>query len=144
MTEISLLRLYLMRALYAMVFVFLSTTIWPLMFNHQPSDLMHGVARSLLAALGVMMLWGIRYPVKMLPILLFELFWKFIWVLALGIPLWRKGPMSQDFADNMQACVVGVVLCLIAIPWGYVWRHYVLSPGDRWRSSASNPDATIA
>jgi hypothetical protein len=38
----------------------------------------------------------------------------------------------------MQASVVdttaGIVLCLIAIPWPYVWAHYVRAPGDRWRS----------
>jgi hypothetical protein len=21
----------------------------------------------------------------------------------------------------------------LIIPWGYVWRHYVKQPGDRWR-----------
>ena len=27
----------------------------------------------------------------------------------------------------------GVILMPIVIPWGYVWRHYVKAPGDRWR-----------
>jgi hypothetical protein len=136
MTELSTWRLYLMRALYLMMFLFLSTTIWPLMFSHAPWDMMHGVACSLLAALGAMALWGIRYPVKMLPILLFELLWKLVWVAALGIPLLRMGSMTADFAENMKACVVGVIFCLIAIPWAYVWRHYIRAPGDRWRNGA--------
>jgi len=27
---------------------------------------------------------------------------------------------------------MGVIFPLV-IPWGYVWRHYVKAPGDRWR-----------
>jgi hypothetical protein len=26
-----------------------------------------------------------------------------------------------------------VILMPIVIPWGYVWRHYVKAPGNRWR-----------
>jgi hypothetical protein len=34
--------------------------------------------------------------------------------------------------ESLFAVAVGVVVCIIAIPWMYVWRRYVVEPGDRW------------
>jgi len=53
--------------------------IWPLILHH-PANLGHmrGVVRSLLGALTLLCLLGVRYPVKMLPLLFFEFAWKAI------------------------------------------------------------------
>jgi hypothetical protein len=39
---------------------------------------MRGVVRSVLAAVSLLAVLGIRYPLKMLPLLFFELVWKTI------------------------------------------------------------------
>jgi hypothetical protein len=135
--DVSTLRLYLMRATYVMITLFLTTQIWPTLFHHKPWALMHGVANSLLAALAVLMALGIRYPVQMLPALLFELLWKAIWLAAVALPAWSANQqLDADTLETRKACVFGVVLCLIVIPWGYVLRHYVRKPGDRWARTA--------
>ena len=137
MTEVSTFRLYLMRAMYLLIFVGLGSEIWPAIIHHaKPWDLMHGVACSLLAALSVMMGLGIRYPLQMLPMLLFELLWKAIWLLAVALPLWSAHQLDPDTMDTFKACLMGVVLCLIVIPWPYVLANYVKKPGDRWRRVA--------
>jgi len=130
---VSTFRLYLLRATYLMISVFLVTQIWPLLFHHRPWSLMHGVAVSLLAAMAPLMLLGLRYPLKMLPILLFEFFWKTIWVVAIGLPLWSAGHVDADTFETIKACGMGVVICPIVIPWGYVFANYVKPRGDRWR-----------
>ena len=63
--------------------------IWPGLLN-PPEDLEHmrGVVWSLLAGVSLLALIGIRYPLQMLPVLLFELVWKSVWLLAIGLPLW--------------------------------------------------------
>jgi hypothetical protein len=33
----------------------------------------------------------------------------------------------------MKACLMGVVLFPLVIPWGYVLANYVKAPADRWR-----------
>jgi hypothetical protein len=137
MSEVSTFRLYLMRAMYLLIFVGLGSEIWPGIIHHaKPWDLMHGVACSLLAALSAMMALGIRYPLQMLPMLLFELLWKAIWLLAVGLPLWFAHQLDPDTMDTFKACLMGVVLCLIVIPWPYVLANYVKKPGDRWRRVA--------
>jgi hypothetical protein len=134
--DVSTFRLYLMRALYLLICVGLGSMIWPLMFHHKPWDLMHGVACSLLAALSALMALGIRYPVKMLPLLLFELLWKAIWLVALALPLWRANQLDANTMETVKACLMGIVLVPLVVPWPYVWANYVRKPGDRWGRSA--------
>ncbi len=118
--ELSTFRLNVMRLLYLMVFLFLASSIWPLLFNHKPWDVMHGVAICLLAALGFLMAFGLRYPVRMLPILLFEFLWKTIWTMAIGIPLWRAGQVDADTMETAKACIFGAIFCIGVVPWGFV------------------------
>jgi hypothetical protein len=132
-TDVSLLRLYALRIVYLMVATLMGAQIWPLVFQHRPwTDLMHGVAVSMLAAVTALCLLGLRYPLKMLPLLFVEMVWKTVWILAMGLPLWQSGHMDANAADTMQACLMGIVFPIV-IPWGYVWRNYVAAPGDRLR-----------
>lgn len=72
--EVSLLRLYLLRAAYLLFSVGLALVIWPtLLTEARGLPLMTGVVRSILAALSIFFALGIRYPLQMLPVLLFEL-----------------------------------------------------------------------
>jgi len=133
MNEVSILRLYLLRALYLLITVGLSFTIWPQILNHPtPWSLWHGVGCSLLAAVSVLAALGIRYPLKMLPVLFFELVWKSIWLLAVALPLWKAGKMDAVNLETTQNCLMGIIVPLV-IPWKYVWANYVKMPGDRWK-----------
>ena len=143
MTEVSTLRLYLMRALYLLICVGLGSEIWPGIIHHAIArDPTHGVATSLLAALSAMMALGIRYPLQMLPLLLFELLWKAIWLVAVALPLWSAHQLDPDTMETVKACLMGIVLCPIVIPWPYVLANYVKKPGDRWRRVAQGPAVT--
>lgn len=133
MSEVSLFRLYLLRAAYLMIALFLGASIWPGLVN-PAADWPHmsGVARALLAALGLVAVLGLRYPLQMLPLLLFETAWKAIWLLAIGIPLWRGGRLDGANLQTFQDCAVGVVLMVVILPWPYVFARYVRRQGDRW------------
>jgi len=76
---------------------------------------------------------GIRYPLKMLPVMLFEFLWKAVWVAAIGLPLWRAGKLDADAVETLKACLTGVILVPLIVPWPYFWANYVKAPGDRWR-----------
>ena len=65
--------------------------------------------------------------------LFYEFVWKAIWVVSFGLPLWLTDQLTADAADTMTACLLGVVLVPIVLPWGYVFRKYVREPGNRWR-----------
>ena len=134
MTEVSTLRLYLMRATYLLIFVGLGFTIWPGIIHHAKAvDLSDSVVSSLLAAVSVLAAFGIRYPLKMLPLLLFELIWKSIWLIAFALPLWSAHQIDAETGETFNACLMGIVILPIAIPWPYVLTTYVKKPGDRWK-----------
>ena len=133
MKEVSILRLYLMRAMYLLISVGLGFTIWPQILHHPtPWSLWHGVGCSLLGAVSILALLGIRYPLKMLPVFFFELIWKSIWLLAVALPLWTSNQMDADNLETAQNCLMAVIIPFV-IPWRYVWVNYVKMRGDRWK-----------
>jgi hypothetical protein len=132
MAEISTLRLYLLRACYLLIAVGLAAMIWPGILSHGDDvPHMNTAVRSLLGAVSLLSLLGLRYPLKMLPILFFEIIWKAIWILSFGLPLWRKGLLTGDFAETMFNCLATVII-LPFIPWDYVYRNYIGASGDPW------------
>ncbi|MBV8148503.1 MAG: hypothetical protein JO092_05375 [Candidatus Eremiobacteraeota bacterium] len=131
--DVSLFRLYLLRATYALIAIGMGMQVWPGIFHHDKLELTHGVVRSMLAGMTALMLLGLRYPLKMLPLLFFEFAWKFIWLASFALPLYLGHQMDPDVWDTVQACALGVVIVPIAIPWRYVFQNYVKQRGDRWR-----------
>ena len=129
--EVSLVRLYVLRATYLLLVVGLGTMIVPSLIDHAP--MARGVIASLLGGLWVLAFIGIKYPLQMLPLLMFEFAWKTIWLLAFGLPQWSTGQMPPTFSDDFQSIAFGVILMPIVIPWRYVYRHYLRQPADRWR-----------
>jgi hypothetical protein len=70
----------------------------------------------------------------MLPVLLFELVWKVLWLLASGIPAWR-GPGLDDYAFALFVpCIAAAIVVPVIIPWDVVYRLYIRAPADPWRS----------
>jgi hypothetical protein len=134
MSEVSIFRLNLLRAMYAFTFVGLVIFRWPGILNPPPGISNAGtVVAMVLGAMSLLAALGIRYPLKMLPLLFFELLWKVLWLLMWGLPLWFNEQLSPDSQETLISVLVGVVLVPLAIPWGYVFKQYVKAPGDPWR-----------
>ncbi len=133
-THVSTVRLALLRAVYALMGVGLALTIWPRIVTPPFTADPKSVIRALLGALAVLSLLGIRYPLRMLPLLLFELLWKVIWVLASGLPAWLGGRLDAYASETLFACLMGVVLVPLVMPWAYVDSHYIAARGEPWRS----------
>src|SRR5690349_9526773 len=95
MKPVSVLRLNLLRALYLLVVVGLGLTVWPQVFDPQRHwSLMGGVVQCMLAAFSALSILGLRYPLQMLPLLLWEVTWKVIWLSLVAYPLWSSGQMD--------------------------------------------------
>jgi hypothetical protein len=124
--EVSTVRLYLLRAMYVFMFVGLAIVKWPAILNPPPGLSNAGsVVGSVLGAISLLALLGIRYPVKMLPLLFFEFLWKFIWVLGWGLPPLLTAQLTPEAEQMLISCLVGVVLVPLVMPWGYVFKQYV-------------------
>jgi hypothetical protein len=132
MLTVSTVHLYLLRGVYLLIGVAEGVQIWPGIVQHPKLALMHGVARALLGALTLLSLLGVRYPIKMLPLLFFEITWKLIWLSAFALPLWLEHDVDPDTMQTIIACSL-VVIVIAVIPWHYVWEAYVKQSGDPWR-----------
>jgi Ni/Fe-hydrogenase subunit HybB-like protein len=128
---VSILRLNILRAAYLLLVVGLGAVTWPEILSHEVGS--RGVIPSLLAALSALALLGLLFPLKMLPLLMFELGWKVIWMIAYALPQWQAERFPPTFTEDAFAIGLGVILMPLAIPWAYVWRHYVKEPAERYR-----------
>jgi hypothetical protein len=139
MNEVSISRLYLLRATYLVMVVGLGAILWPLLLGApETAEHFRGVTWCLLSTVALLALLGLRYPLKMLPLLLFELVWKSTWLVTIGLPLRSSGQLVGEFGETWFANVLGLVIFPLVIPWGYVIRKYVREPGDRWTGSRSS------
>ncbi len=135
--EVSLPRLYFLRLGYLVIAVGLALVKWPLIINHDgPWPLFEGVTTCMLVALSLLWFLGVRYPLQLLPALLFELAWKIIWTIVVVIPAWRSEQLDPATLYVFYTCFV-VIIPAAVIPWRYVFTHYVTKPGDRWRSNTT-------
>jgi hypothetical protein len=137
MHEVSVFRLYVLRAMYGFIVVGLASFCWPGVLasgtHWGPTE---GMATCMIAAFSLMCLLGIRYPLQMLPVLLWEVTWKTMWLALVPFPQWMAGHVDEAIKPSVFACSM-VLLVYLAIPWGYVWRHYVRAGGTGWGWRAS-------
>jgi hypothetical protein len=137
MVEVSLFRLYLLRAMYLFIVVGFGIFIWPGILRHQgPWELMPSVVDCMLIAFWTLAVFGLRYPLQMLPVLLWEFVWKMVWLLAVGLPAWLGGRMDAGMQANAFACIFALLIPLV-LPWRYLVAHYVRKAGDPWRGAPS-------
>jgi hypothetical protein len=134
MSKFWTVRLYLLRLGYVVLALGLALMIWSgILFPGENVPHMNTVVRSMLGAVSLLAMVGIFYPLKMLPLMLFELFWKSIWLLAFGVKAWSAGNLSADAAQTFGDCVFGVIFVLIVVPWDYLFKRY-------WQSSENMHD----
>ncbi len=129
--EVPLWRLYVLRAMFLVFVVGGFIVHVPWLIDPEPDR--RGMIDGMLAGLWVMSFFGLRYPLQMLPIFLFEFVWKTIWLLAFGLPQWLAGRIDPQLSEDLWMIGLGPVVFGLIIPWGYVWRHYVKQPAERWR-----------
>ena len=140
---VSTLRLYLLRLLYLGNFVGLAMNVWPALLSpDKPIEPLHGVAFAFWAALSTLSGVGLRYPLKMLPVLFMQLFYKSVWLLTIALPTWSSGQWSSS--SLFKGMVLGAIADLLIIPWPYVFANYVRKPGDPWKlvTRRSSPGIT--
>jgi hypothetical protein len=131
--ELPLWRLHLMRLGYLMMGFGLAVVKWPVVIGYDHSmPLYEGVVAVLLTAMSLLAFLGLRYPVRLLPILLFETLWKLIWLSVVAAPAVATGEVDQAMSETIFSCSLVVVIAAV-IPWRYAWQQYVLAKGDRWR-----------
>jgi hypothetical protein len=124
---LSPLRLWIMRVPYFFTGVLFSLTVWGTLLAHWGTfEPVEGVAYAFWGALSLLALLGLRFPVKMLPILLMQSAYKATWIAAVGYPLLARGELGPDGEELLQANMIGIIIDAVAIPWLYVVRTFLV------------------
>jgi hypothetical protein len=89
-----------------------------------PQDpLIFGVVGSVWAAFGVLSIFGLRDPLKFVPVLLMQLFYKSIWIIGVVMPIFFRGDLSANDVVFVVGMLTYVIGDLIAIPFPYVFSQ---------------------
>ena len=149
--ELSKVRLYAMRSVYLFNAIVIGFGAWSELTNQRRLinggkswDLIYGIAFSLYAAYALLMLLGVRFPVRMLPLLLLQILYKTIWLIGVGYPLWSAGRLNPAAIGSIKFFASIVILDLIVIPWPYVFEKYAkaIFKIERKQGPPSNEQAT--
>jgi hypothetical protein len=129
---VALWRLYVLRACYAILGVGEGSEQVRAFLHHAPWTPGSGAAHSFLLALALLSLVGIRYPLAMLPLLVYEILWKMIWLCGVALPLWLANQFDAGTRQSFFQ-IAPVVILFPILPWGYMYSNYLKKPADRWR-----------
>lgn len=138
MTDPSVFRLNLLRAYYALMALGSFAVFWPDLVTHSPQwGIDNGAQYALLSALAPMALLGLRYPLRFLPLVIYEFLWKLLWFVFVAAPLYSAGQMNEGVWSNVFACSIAIVLTPIVMPWRYFWHTYATARAEPWRGTAT-------
>lgn len=121
------INIYLLRLFYFLMAAFVATDAWmTLITDEGPWDRFRALAFCVWAAYPTLAVLGLIHPLKMLPIMLFTIFYKALWLIVVAYPLWRTNALWGSPAEPMTRAFLPLPLLIIAVPWKYVFQNYVM------------------
>ncbi|SFW77852.1 hypothetical protein [Chitinophaga sancti] len=124
---VPIYKIYLLRLLYVLMFVFLGKDAWTFIFTHKGAwDPAEAMNFSIWASYSLLSFFGIFQPLRMLAIVMLEILYKSIWLIIVALPLWQAGHLMDSPASGMFMVFALVPLPVIAMPWKYFFRKYIL------------------
>jgi hypothetical protein len=121
------INIYLLRLLYTLMFLFLSYDSWTHIIRHTgPWDPANSAAWFMWGSCAFIAVIGIRRPLKMLPIVLFEIIYKTAWLIVIAYPLYQRNELTGTPAETMADNFMLVILPIVAMPWRYFFRTYIV------------------
>lgn len=123
------INIYLLRLLYFLMFAFVGFDAWNTIIDHQgPWDNTRAVAWCVWAAYATLSFFGLISPLRWLPIVIFMIFYKTLWLVVVAYPLWRDGSLAGSPAEEMAQIFIAAPFIALIVPWKYVFKNLILVP----------------
>ena len=120
------INIYLLRLLFLLVVVFVGSDSWSAILKHEgPWNHVRAAALCMWATYALLSIFGLFHPLKWLPLVIFEIIYKIIWLAVVAYPLWSANQLAGSPAEEMTHAFLWVILPIVAMPWGYAFRTYV-------------------
>ena len=121
------INIYLLKLLFTLMFFFLTYDSWSHIFHHTGHwDPANSAAWFMWGSCSVIAVIGIRRPLKMLPIVLFEIVYKTAWLIVVAYPLYQRNELAGTPTEGMAHNFMLVILPIVAMPWRYFFRTYIV------------------
>lgn len=115
-----------LRLFYLLMLLFVAPSAWQVLLTHQgPWDPLRAVAFAVWATYPGLALFGLFRPLRWLPILLFAIGYKSIWLGFVAYPMWAAGTLAGTQTGEIAQSFLALPLLVLVVPWGYAWRTYV-------------------
>lgn len=82
-----------------------------------------GMLGSVLIAIGLLAIPGLKHPLRFLPVLLLQLLYKLLWLLTVFLPLLISGQLTGYAILLMNIFVIYIAGALIAIPFAHLFAN---------------------
>src|SRR5688500_10828738 len=121
------IQIFAMRVAYLLVLITVGNIAWSRIFPHQGGwDPLVAAALSMWAGSSVLSFFGLINPLRWLPLLLFEIAYKTIWLATGPYPRWASNQRAGSPDEPMTQAYFWVFRPIVAMPWGHVVRTCVL------------------
>ena len=103
------INIYLLRLLFLLVVVFVASDSWSAILKHEGQrDHVRAAALCMWAAYSVLSIFGLINSLRWLPIVMFEIFYKIIWLVIVAYPLWSTNRLAGSPAEGMTHALYGL------------------------------------
>jgi len=124
-------RLNLMRGGYLLMGIGTVLVKGPMLLQVSSLPAIEGAQLCILIALALLAFLGVRYPIGMLPILMFEVLWKVLWLGLVAVPLLITNNLNGP-TESLLFSILFVIPIIALTPWDYVWKRFGTTDGERW------------
>lgn len=129
------INIFIMRLFFLLMFVFVGFDSWSSIISHQGQwHSISSVALCVWAAYSTMSILGVFHTLQMLPIMLFMIFYKTLWLIVVALPLWVSNQLAGSEVEGMANVFIWVIIPIVGMPWGYALRTFVWKS---WKRSTS-------
>ena len=121
------IQIYILKLFFLLMFVFAAKDAWTELITHKGDwNPEIAVAWCSIAAYTTLSGLGIFNTLKMLPIMLFMIFYKGLWLFFVAYPLWKNGTLVNSEAQDWTQIFILIIIPIIVMPWKYIFKTFVL------------------
>jgi len=123
------INIFLLRVIYLLMCTLMARTAWTSILLHQGAwEPYRAMATCVWAAYGSLALLGLLQPLRMLPLVLFMIFYKSLWLAVVALPLLRACALAGSSAEELTYIFLAAPVFALCVPWGHVVRRFVMAP----------------
>lgn len=121
------IQVHALRTLFLLMFLFVGFDAWSALLGHQGAwDPIRAAALCMFASYATLSGIGVFRPLKMLPIVVFMVVYKSVWLMVVAYPLWSAGELAGSSAEGMANIFIWVVVPALLVPWRFAFERFVM------------------